>query len=112
MSSDVTAEIAASMDVREWISIERRVHADPKWGNGTENQQTAREHMEGDPQGEWWGDYVRQYLHTASVLGLDTPAGRQALGKATVTLLHMLETAVLVYGPLPQAGVPSGEIFL
>lgn len=110
MSSDVTAEIATRMNVREWISIERRVHADPKWNEG-ENRQVARDHMEGDPHGEWWSNYVGSYLHRASVLGLDTPAGRQALGKATVTLLHMLETAVMVYGPLPQAGMPSGEIF-
>jgi hypothetical protein len=57
-----------------------------------------------------WIDFIGNYLRRAELLGLDTMKGRQALGKYIVTMMHCLETAIEVYGPMPRAGYPSGEI--
>jgi hypothetical protein len=52
---------------------------------------------------------VGNYVERARLFGLDTMNGRQALGKATATLAGWLESAVRLYGPMPQPGVPSGD---
>lgn len=105
---EVLARLAAKMNVGEWIAAERR-YADAKWDQG-ENREVAMQHTRDDPTGEWVADYARQYLHRASIFGMDTPQGRQQLGKAVVTLIHGLERVWQVYGPLPEPGHPSGEI--
>lgn len=58
----------------------------------------------------WWENQFENYLHRAKILGLDTPVGRQALAKFVSTALGMLAATIDVYGPLPKAGVPSGEV--
>ena len=57
---------------------------------------------------ERWDETIEMYLHRARVLGLDNPAGRQAIAKAAVTCIGYLESVVRVHGPLPEPGVPSG----
>jgi Domain of unknown function (DUF4406) len=52
---------------------------------------------------------VGNYVERARIFGLDTMNGRQALGKAAATLAGWLESAVRLYGPMPQPGVPSGD---
>lgn len=106
-SPELLHEIATRLNVAEWIAIERRDHADPKWHEG-DNRTIAIKHMEDDP--EWWTGYIHSYVHRAEILGLDSSSGRQALGKAIVTAMAALETAVSIYGPLPKPGVPSGTI--
>lgn len=106
---DQMRRFAARLNVGSWLAAERS-YGNAKWGEG-DNRATAVAHMAGDPTGEWWRDYVAAYLHRAGVLGLDTPLGRQAWGKAIVTAIHALETALEVHGgELPEPGHPSGEV--
>ncbi len=62
--------------------------------------------------GDWerWADFTGNYLQRAVIFGFDSEKGRQALGKACVTILHTLETAIEIYGDMPKPGVTSGEI--
>lgn len=57
---------------------------------------------------EYWEDQIGMYVHRSCVLGLDTPAGRQAAFKALATALSFAESVVRVYGAVPEPGVPSG----
>lgn len=56
-----------------------------------------------------FGNDFSMYLGRAQVLGLETPNGRQALGKAVAVSIAALESATRVFGSLPPAGMPSGE---
>lgn len=96
--------------VMHWIAEERERYADIKYAEGTEARhklilETKNYGLDGE-----WMVFIGGYLKRAELIGLDTPAGRQALGKAVVTCLHALETAVQAIGDLPKPGVPSGEI--
>jgi hypothetical protein len=57
---------------------------------------------------EQWDHLIGDYLHRARVLGLENPAGRQAVAKAAVVAMGYLESVVRSYGALPEPGVPSG----
>ena len=62
------------------------------------------EHCQHFPQAGWVEhDPVEIWDNTREVIG-------QALGKANLTLMHCEETAVAIYGPMPEGGHPSGEI--
>jgi len=63
-----------------------------------------------DEEIQWWDRQLENYLYRARVLGLDTPNGRQALAKFVSTAVGMLSATVQQFGPLPKAGLPSGEI--
>lgn len=95
--------------VRTWIRLEKKRYADKKWGKDEGNRQLKLDGMREPGQAFWWG-YVENYLRRAELLDLSTLAGRQALGKAVITINAMLEMAVEVWGPMPEPGVPSGEI--
>lgn len=94
-----------------WIAGERATHAGVKYGDDTPQWRAlvedmkAHAHLDGE-----WDVFIGNYLRRAQLLGLDSLPGRQALGKTIVTLMHCLETAVEVYGPMPSPGLPSGEI--
>lgn len=106
------SRIAARMNVATWIGVERREYADLKYANGSEPRHRAMLDMRNfglDINGEWWV-FITNYLRRSQLLGLDTAAGRQAFGKTIVTMLHALETAVEVHGPMPQPGVTTGEV--
>ena len=94
-----------------WIATEREVHASSKYGEDKDARLGLVADMESHPHidGEW-DVFIGNYLRRAQLFGLDTPQGRQALGKTVVTLMHCLETAVDVFGPMPAPGVPSGVI--
>ncbi len=94
--------------VRKWVADERHLYADQKWHEGS-NEAHAIQRMATNDQ-QWWFDYIERYLNQARLQGLDSIQGRQALGKAIITCYSTLETSCLVYGPLPEPGVPSGEI--
>jgi hypothetical protein len=102
--------IATKMNVAEWIKLERAEHAETKYGEGLPGRVALVDEMRTEGFGGGWEGFIGNYLKRVELFGLDTPQGRQALGKAAVTLIHMLETAVLVHGPMPKPGVPSGEI--
>lgn len=118
MTTDL-ALMAARMNVREWLHVERRDYADRKFSEESEARDRLKRdtrdypatfHPRGDERvGEWEG-YVFNYLSRVRLFGVDTPLGRQALGKLIVTLTHCLETAVQEHGPMPVPGVSSGEI--
>lgn len=87
-----------------WVTEERAGHAGAKW---------PAEHQDAITRGENdipWRRWLLQYLDRALLLGLDTPNGKQALGKFVVTAVAMLESVERVHGPLPAPGHPSGEI--
>lgn len=98
-------------EVQEWIVVERAAHAGVKYGDDQTQRQAliadlqALPHLDGQ-----WEVFIGNYLRRAQLLGLDSLPGRQAMGKTIVTLMDCLRTAVELYGPMPQAGVPSGEI--
>lgn len=95
-------------DLLNWIKAERENYADQKWSG--ENRERLVKAMEDEGFGDIWRDFILNYLKRAELFGLDTLQGRQAMGKAIVTMLHCLETAIEIYGTMPQPGFPSGEI--
>lgn len=97
-------------EVNEWIRIERAGHADVKYDSTLRDEGLVNMQEQGLEMGGYWDDFIKQYLHRASLFGLETPQGRQALGKAIVTAHACLETAIEAFGPMPTPGVPSGEI--
>lgn len=101
----------AWQDVIDWIAAEREAHAGVKYAEPTAQRQSliADLHQHPHLDGEW-DVFIGNYLRRAQLLGLDSLPGRQAMGKTIVTLIDCLRTAVEMYGPMPRAGVPSGEI--
>lgn len=97
-----------SAEVNEWLDAEWNDYASVKWSEpGADAAHLACVMRLGPTMREdWAGNYIKR----AVMFGLDTSQGRQALGKAIVTLTHVLETAVEQYGPMPRPGVPSGVI--
>ncbi len=94
--------------VTEWLDEEWNEYASVKWADPASAQAHRDCVLLFGPT--TWHDWAGNYIKRAVLFGLDTPQGRQALGKAIVTLMHVLETAVEEYGPMPRAGVPSGVI--
>lgn len=95
--------------VQCWIIAERALYADVKYAEDAANHLRLRTVMANEGLAPTWLDFIGNYLRRAELFGLDTPQGRQAMGKATVTMLHCLETAVDVFGPMPNPGYPSGD---
>lgn len=93
-----------------WIEVERRTYADKKYAEGEGNRNMAIQAMRDEGLGQTWLNFIGNYQKRAELFGVQTPQGRQALGKMITTLMHCLETAILVYGEMPKPGVPSGEI--
>lgn len=96
--------------VRTWITAERALYADVKYDEDQKNHLRLRMFMAEEGLAPTWLDFIGNYLKRAEMFGLDTPQGRQAMGKTIVTMLHCLETAVEIHGPMPEPGYPSGEI--
>lgn len=110
-NKELFARMAARANVAEWIGIERKEYSDVKYATGSEPRHRAILDMRNfglDENGEWW-TFITSYLRRAQLQGLDTMEGRQAFGKTIVTMLHALETAVEVHGPMPQPGVSSTD---
>jgi hypothetical protein len=102
------ARLAARMNVAEWIGTERREYADIKYADTEARHKLILETQNFGLGGEWMV-FAGGYLKRAELQGLDTARGRQALGKAIVTLTHALETAVQYHGPMPKPGVSSTD---
>lgn len=96
----------------EWIKLERTNYADVgKYAPGSPGRVMLIEAMKTEGFGQTWSNFIYNYLFRAEKqYGLDTQQGRQAMGKAIVSLLHCLETACWVYGDMPRPGMPSGEV--
>ena len=93
-----------------WLTEERRSYADTKYADGTETREELKQVMLAEGFADRWMDFAFNYIQRARMFGATTPQGRQAMGKAIVTLMHVLETAIMVHGPMPRPGVPSGVI--
>lgn len=98
------------MNVSSWIAEERRGHADVKYGKGTEADDLVEKQFLEEGLGDSALNFIGNYLKRAQLLGVDTPLGKQALGKAIVTCTAYLERAIIHHGPMPKPGLPSGEI--
>jgi hypothetical protein len=105
------ADLATALQqVNQWARIERRDYADKKF-----EQLRAKEihiidtdpHLESSPHiFHGIGDYMKR----AEMFGLDTYQGRQALGKALITIESLLCDAIVAHGPMPRPGFTSGVI--
>lgn len=92
-----------------WVREETK-YAGRKFGHTSrgEHDEAMREEQIGPDS--WWYRQIHQYIDRARLFGLDTPQGRQALAKAMMTMHGAVESSIRVFGPMPQPGVPSGEI--
>lgn len=99
-------------DLLAWVRVERDHYTIPrKYGPDSAGQQIVRDAVaQGGFADEGLMDFVGNYLKRAQLFGLDTPQGRQATGKAIVSLMNILEVACELHGPMPAPGYPSGEI--
>lgn len=84
----------------DWINVEHDNYQTIKWSQERDDDLTAEE----------WRGQVDMYLHRATVLGIDNPLGRQAVGKAAATAVAYLENMLRRYQELPAPGFPSGTI--
>jgi hypothetical protein len=99
----------AREQVAKWIATERAEYADTKYSEEAEaRHKLILETQNFGLDGEWMV-FIGGYLKRAQLQGLDSLQGRQALGKAIVTCMHALETAVQYHGPMPKPGVSSTE---
>ena len=96
--------------LRKWIMQERSKYADVKYDEDGANRKRLQNAMRTEGLGGLWLSHIGGYLDRAQTFGLDTEKGRQAMGKAIVTMMHCLETAIEIHGPMPEPGKPSGEI--
>ena len=103
---------SARSQLVNWIDIERTLYADKKFANGSDarNKLVAELQEQGFKLDGDWYSFVGNYMKRAEIIGLEHAAGRQAMGKAIATLHHILETAIDLFGPMPEPGHPSGEV--
>lgn len=99
----------ARTDVNVWLYRERALYADKKYDDEKRHEGVRLMATEG-LGGEYWDVFLTNYWSRAKLLDVSTPQGRQALGKLIVTFHAALEAAVVAFGPMPEPGVPSGEI--
>jgi hypothetical protein len=113
--SDPANAASLRLHVDIWVKQERKHYADVKYAEDQKGRQdlisdtTNFPNFDG-PEGTTWITFLTNYLGRAQRFGVNTPQGRQQLGKLIATATHCLETAVMVHGRLPKPGVPSGEI--
>lgn len=108
--TDPSIVVLSRTHVSAWVNQERSKWADIKYEEETPNREMIRNEIFSGQFSDRVLDFALGYIMRAKLQGLDTPNGRQALGKAIVTLTHFLETAVEYHGSMPEPGVPSGEI--
>jgi len=95
-----------AMHLFSWLIRERNYQLN-KFGVQQDDDHTR---ADGLSQDGWWWRQLMNYFHRAGVLGLDSVNGRQALAKFTATACGLTESVIRVYGPLPDAGYPSGHV--
>lgn len=96
---------SAASEVFDWLGRERQYQV-AKFGTQLDDENTRA----GLDEEGWWWRQLSTYYHRAGVLTLDNPLGRQALAKFAATACGLLESVARVHGPLPDPGVPSGEV--
>lgn len=99
--------------VLAWMQEELDGHADIKYSGDNKAMNVERVlAWTSDPSPEKQAaiDFILNYVKRAELFGLDTPQGRQALGKAGVTIVNYLTYLGEAGLAMPAPGVPSGEI--
>lgn len=96
--------------LREWLQIERTEYADKKYNYNEGGQQFLLDALRNEGLGDTWMNFILNYLKRAELQGIQTPQGRQQLGKTIVTLMSCLEKSIEIYGPMPKPGINSGVI--
>lgn len=97
--------------VLEWLRDEWAAYADQKWEEHRAVHD-ARMRASGIDDDGWWYLQVFQYVRRAQLIGINTPQGRQLIGKCIATLVDCLASVIRVHGDLPEPGHPSGEVRL
>lgn len=103
--SQEPAREVARRQVRFWLNTELHEYADLKW----DREDAAHTTWSNESLALFLPQFEEK-LHRASVLGAQTPLGKQALLKAMVTAFEMCVTMVVAGEELPKPGVPSGTI--
>lgn len=103
--------MTARSDLERWIATERDEYAHHPAGKWSQPAAEAAHMACVQRTGPtMWEDWAGNYIRRAVLIGLRSALGRHALGKAIVTLMHVLETATELWGPMPRPGVPTGEV--
>lgn len=95
-----------------WIDDERCMYADLK---NDEESEIGKANIEAirrealDRNGRY-DAILMNYYGRAQMLDVRTPAGRQAFGKLLTTMLWFLEHVIEEHGPMPEPGLPSGDV--
>lgn len=93
----------------EWLLAEWKGHARTKYGEGNPGHDVNGEAIK-NLDYERMFNFVLNYLKRVELFGLDTPQGKQALGKAATTLVDYVDRTMEIHGAFPMPGLPSGEI--
>jgi len=93
----------------KWIESEWKDYSDPKFGDQRPLHDEFLKETGLELDG-WWYNQVFQYWKRAQILGVDTPAGRQAIAKMWAAMSGLVESVIRVHGKLPKPGVSSGNI--
>lgn len=95
-----------------WLQEEWDGHIVRKFGSAINPPGVTNMAETGVEDDGLWMQQILQYIDRARVFGLDTPKGRQALAKATATMISAAGTSVRVYGELPKGGTTSGLVVM
>jgi hypothetical protein len=88
-----------------WLAEETK-YADEKYG--TREEEDIWMGDEGMSDDGLWFNELANRLQRVQVLGVNTPLGRQAMGKFAKTAISAFESMIRTWG-VPIAGKPSGE---
>lgn len=97
-------------ELLKWLTREWE-YADKKFDD---QRHLHDQHMvaEGISDDGWWFNQVFQYVKRAEVLSLSGLRGRQAIFKCFAALSGLLESVIRTQGLPPDAGHPSGYIYM
>lgn len=101
---DEAAVNRASSEVFSWLRGERALQL-KEFGPERDDKHT----LEGLGDESWWSSQLEHHFGRARELGVETPAGREALAKFVATAIALLESSVRLYGWLPTPGIRTGQ---
>lgn len=99
--------IRSRLYLSSWMTAERQ-YADAKYPDKSALE--AHLHSSGISDTSWYYNFIGNYIRRAQLFTLSTPHGRQAFGKAIITMMDCLEAAIRMYGDMPEGGHTSGEL--
>jgi hypothetical protein len=102
-SADMTPNQRLAMTM-SWLVRESKYVRD--WFSSDEDDKNTRE---GLAVNSWWYRQLRKYWHRAHLRGLNTPVGRQQLGKYVSTAFHLAISRTNIWGTPPYPTRKSAE---